>query len=404
MARGGRRRRSGIVGQTAPTHREVEREARRRETKIARRRIILAAVVSVALVAGAVALTTWVNRAPEVTPPVVESPPDSGASLLVGLTNDDGSLASIALVSAHSSLGSRIVLFPPSLAAVLPGYGERDVSDAVAFGGEDLFRLTITNLLGIRIDSVGVASVADFAAVFEDPLTVELTQPLIVAVAGAETVEFGQGRAERAAADLARLLSEQGTGDQLALLVRQGAVWEAAFDAAADDGLILDRILESLGLASDVSYQALSTAVVADPLLISAIPTNRAVGVGPNAERYTVSTEDGAAFVDEVFDYLRIADEPRVRVEILNGNGLVGTTAPIARVLIESGFRVVFTDNADRQDYTLSRFIAQGSAHQEAAVAVQRLLGSGEVFLEQRQPSGVVDLTIIVGSDLSTQG
>ena len=92
MARGGRRRRSGIVGQTAPTHREVEREARRRETKIARRRIILAAVVSVALVAGAVALTTWVNRAPEVTPPVVESPPDSGASLLVGLTNDDGSV------------------------------------------------------------------------------------------------------------------------------------------------------------------------------------------------------------------------------------------------------------------------------------------------------------------------
>ena len=273
-----------------------------------------------------------------------------------------------------------------------------------ASGGVDLFRLTITNLLGIRVDSVGVASVADFVSVFADPLSVELTQPLIVASGSGETVEFGQGRADREADELARLLSEQGTGDQLALLVRQGAVWEAAFAAAADDGTILERILEALDLASDVSYQALSTAVVADPLLTSAIPTNRAVGVGPDAERYTVSTEDGAAFVDEVLEYLRIVDEPRVRVEILNGNGLVGTTAPIARVLIESGFRVVFTDNADQQDYALSRFIAQGPDHQQAAVAVQRLLGSGEVVLEQRQPSGVVDLTIIVGSDLATQG
>ena len=72
----------------------------------------------------------------------------------------------------------------------------------------------------------------------------------------------------------------------------------------------------------------------------------------------------------------------------------------MAEALIESGYRVVFTDNAERQDFTISRVIAQGSDHQEAAVAVQRLLGTGEVFLEQRQPSGVVDLTIIVGSDL----
>jgi len=398
--RHGRRRKSGILDQSAPTHREIEREARAQAARIARRRIVLATLFSLLAVAGAVAVTTWLNRAPEATPPEADSPPDSGAAVLLGLTDDAGSLVSIGLVASHSVDEPRFVLFPPSLAAVLPGYGERDLADAVSFGGSDLFRLTIMNLLGIRIDAVGVTDIDGFVSVVGDSISVELTNALIISDGDGETVVYGQGTADRNPSDLARLLAEQGTGDELAWLVRQAAVWEAVFREAAIDVEVLDGLLSTAELQSDVAYQALSTAVVAEPLLINAIPTSRAVGVGSSGERYTVSTDDGAAFVAEMFDYLRIADEPRLRVEILNGTGLLGTAGPVAEALIEAGYRVVFTDNADRQDFTISRFIAQGSDHQEAAVAVQRLLGTGEVFLEQRQPSGVVDLTIIVGSDL----
>jgi hypothetical protein len=169
-------------------------------------------------------------------------------------------------------------------------------------------------------------------------------------------------------------------------------VWESIFAEASSDEDILDEMLASLDLQSDLAYQALSTAVVADPLLINTVPATRAVGVGSSGERYTLSTDDGAAFVSATFAYLQIGTEPRLRVEILNGTGVLGTAGPIAEVLIEAGYRVVFTDNAEQQDFETSRFIAQGLDHQEAAVA--------EVCLEQRQPSGVVDLTIIVGSDL----
>lgn len=401
MARG-RRRRSGKIGQPAPTHREIEREAISAATRIAQRRIVWALLASVLVVAAAVATTAWLNRPPAVTPPNVETPPDAGASLLLGLTDESGSLVSVGLVASHAVEAPRLILFPPSIAAVLPGFGERNIADAASFGGEDLLSVTVSNLLGIRIDAVGVAEVDEFVAAVGGPVDLDLSNPLIVSDASGETVVFGQGTAERDTDDLARLLSEQGTGDQLAWLVRQGAVWEAVFVAASEDGDVLDALLEGVAEGSEVAYQSLSTAVVADPLLISTIPTNRAVEVG--AERYTVSSVDGAAFVAETFDYLRLVDEPRLRVEILNGNGQVGTTGPIAHVLVEAGYRVVFTDNADRQDYSISRMIAQGSEHQEAAVAVQRLLGSGEVYLEQRQPSGVVDLTIIVGSDLAGQG
>jgi len=87
-------------------------------------------------------------------------------------------------------------------------------------------------------------------------------------------------------------------------------------------------------------------------------------------------------------------------VEVLNGNGRIGTTGPIAALLVDKGYRIVKTDNADRDDYAETRVIAQGREQQQNAIDVQRILGSGEVLVEVRQPSGIVDLTIIVGRDI----
>ncbi len=404
MARGRRRRSGSIDLRRAQSRREAQRDEMSRAAQIATRRVVVAAALAVFVVAVTIVATTWANRGGDATPPDIDAPSDTGAAVLIGLTDRSDQLVSIVLIASHPVEPARLVLFPPSLAAVLPGYGERDISDSIVFGGTDLLRLTVANLLGIRIDAVGVGPVQDFVAVLDGPVDVDLNSPLIVADAQGETVVYGQGIAERSTRDLARLLSEQGEGDQLAWLVRQGAVWEAILDRASEDGEVLDGIVEVAGVGTEVAYQALSTAVVADPLRITAVPASRAVGVGSDAERYIVSTDEGASFVEETFGYLQLAEEPRVRVEILNGNGLVGTTGPVARSLIDAGYRVVFTDNADRQDYTVSRLIAQGAEHQDAAVAIQRLLGTGDVFLEQRQPSGVVDLTIIVGSDLATQG
>ena len=44
--------------------------------------------------------------------------------------------------------------------------------------------------------------------------------------------------------------------------------------------------------------------------------------------------------------------------------------------------------------------IAQGREHQREAEEVVNLLGSGDLLLELRAPSGVVDLSIIVGLDI----
>ena len=64
----------------------------------------------------------------------------------------------------------------------------------------------------------------------------------------------------------------------------------------------------------------------------------------------------------------------------------------------------MLTDNADRLDYDTTRIIAHGREHQEVALEVREVIGRGDVSVEVLQPSGVVDLTIIVGRDLVANG
>ncbi len=119
----------------------------------------------------------------------------------------------------------------------------------------------------------------------------------------------------------------------------------------------------------------------------------------PASEQFGFDGASTATVVERAFPYLSIAAEPRVVVEVLNGNGGVGVTQPVARRLVEAGYYVIRTDNADREDYGTTQIIAQGREYQQDALAAQELLGRGEVLLELRQPSGIFDLTIIVGND-----
>ena len=99
---------------------------------------------------------------------------------------------------------------------------------------------------------------------------------------------------------------------------------------------------------------------------------------------------------------LRRRPEGRPRIEILNGNGRIGSTRVVADILIRHGFRLIRTDNADTFDHTDTLVIAQGEAAAAHAREIVELLGHGMLFLEVRAPSGIVDASIIVGTDVPT--
>ncbi len=396
-ARGGRRR-SGLIDEGFAEPGAALASADRRARSRARRRILLASLVALAVVATAIVLTLVPEPDDDVLPPEVVPTTDDGASLLLVIEDSEGRAASIALVSAQTGGEARIMLFPPALVTVVPGFGERPIGDALRLGGLELTELTITNLLGVRIDGRGLFNAAALVDGLGEEVQVTLLDPFVVAEGGVESVLVAEGDQTVSAELAGRLLVEPGLDDQLDWLVRQGAVWDGIAALVASDGAVLSRLVAGVEGEANLSEQALGNAAQNERLLVTAIPVQR-ISVG-EGEAYAFDADSPADVVNGAFPYLALAPEPRVKVEVLSGNDVIGSTRPVAARLIREGYRVLLTDNAaSRVDET--EIVAQSREFQEAAVAVQRLFGTGSVFLNVEQPSGVVDLTIIVGSDLS---
>ncbi len=394
----GERRRSGLIDEQFAEPGVAAAEADRRRRRRARLRIATATIIGLGLIVAAVALTLLPSDGGgDLVPPEVEPTTDAGASLLVAVEDDSGRAASVVLISAQSGGSSRVMLFPPALVTVIPGFGERPLGDSLRLGGLELVELTVANLLGVRIDSRVGHDAESLAEALAADLNVDLLDPFVVSEGGSEQVLVAEGEQVVDPATAARLLVDPGLDDQLTWLVRQGSVWEGIADAVAGDAAALARLLEPVEGEMVVAEQALGNAAQSDDLLVTAIPVQR-VSVGDD-EAYAFDAAP-ADVVMGAFPYLALAEEPRVKVEVLSGNAAIGSTRPVAARLIREGYRVLLTDNAATR-VTETEIIAQSRDFQEAAVTVQRLLGTGSVFLNADQPSGVVDLTIIVGSDLA---
>jgi hypothetical protein len=92
------------------------------------------------------------------------------------------------------------------------------------------------------------------------------------------------------------------------------------------------------------------------------------------------------------------ASRALVRVAILNGNGRPGIGAAIGALLAPAGYRVVAAQNADSFDTPETQVIASGDSFLDAAQQALTILGVGRVYVGP-QPTGIVDITIVVGKD-----
>ena len=190
------------------------------------------------------------------------------------------------------------------------------------------------------------------------------------------------------------LLFTRGESDLLTWTQRQSSAWAA----------ILGEIRLRPGAAESLAGQGIKAealiALAQQPrvVLVPAMP----VATGSAGEGFTISGVDAEAFVISRIPSLKLFDAPRPRVELLNGNGRIQATRSVAEALIRSGFRIVRTDNADSFDFEKTIVVAQGRSRQRAAEEVARILAVSEVLLELDTPSGVVDISIIVGQDIDS--
>ncbi len=91
------------------------------------------------------------------------------------------------------------------------------------------------------------------------------------------------------------------------------------------------------------------------------------------------------------------ARRARVTVEILNGSGNAGAAGRVAEALRDGGFRVVRTDNADRQDYGTTLVVDRKGRPEATREVVQYLRGGYPLLM--RSALAAADVRVVVGRD-----
>ena len=318
-------------------------------------------------------------------------------SLLIVVTDDNGAGAAFGILTRSGDGPLTLAVVPSALYDLLPGFGEFPLSDATLFEDEDLAVMTLENTLGIQIDAVAVVPAEAFGEVLDGSVTVDLPNQLVVEREdGVVTVVASDGVAGRSPEQLADIFTVQGSSDSLEWLERQAAAWEGLVVQVASDAQTLDRFTALAGSGSGVAEGLL--VAEGEGLEVTLIPVSTA-GAGDN-QGFTANQTDIQSFVERWMPHLATSTDLRPRVELLNGNGRVGTTRSVANVLIDQGYHVVRTDNAESFTFETTVVVAQGRENADPARRAVSLLGVGDLQLELRAPSGVVDLSIIVGQDI----
>jgi hypothetical protein len=86
-------------------------------------------------------------------------------------------------------------------------------------------------------------------------------------------------------------------------------------------------------------------------------------------------------------------------VVVLNGSGAPSAAERVAERLLPAGFRVVVSSDAEVSPTTA--IVASTRANGKAAERVRDVLGVGEVTVS-RVPSGLAEVTVVIGEDLGT--
>ncbi|MCH7586033.1 MAG: LytR C-terminal domain-containing protein [Acidobacteria bacterium] len=321
------------------------------------------------------------------------------ASVLIVLGSEPNSTA-FALLVADPGGPPLLVVLPQDLLVGVPGFGEFRLVDAVTFGGADLAALSVVNQFGIRLDGVVALPSGSVTGGLPGPVVVDLSVPLFVEASdGSVSRILSAGRTEVTADFVETLLVTAGAGDSFEWIQRQGSAWRSILDAIAESPGTADRITALGGIDAALAADLLVT-VAADPeAFLATIPVSSAES-STGAAALVPAGDQADDFLRQRLGHLLLRPGGRPRLEVLNGNGRIGTTAGISAILIRNGFHLVRTDNADDFDYQETLVVAQGSHAEAWAREVVELLGRGLLFLEVRAPSGVVDVSIIVGHDI----
>jgi hypothetical protein len=369
---------SAMAGLRPPGYRSAQALRRRRRRRLTVLTVVvsLVGVGAVGLAVAAVATRgAGATRDAEGTAAPVAAP----RGMLVLALRGEHPLA--AVIAALGSSAPAAVAVPHDMTFTVPGQGEATVAEAAALDGTS-FRVAVSNLLGVWADHYAVMDRETLAA-------------LVDRIGGVE-VELG------AAPTDGEMLGRESTllsGEQSQEYLGEGGPslelrWE----------LFLEGLLAAKPLALPDDFVETDDPAAAAAILEAAagapvqqLPVED-LGGALDRPLVRVDPEELPEFVAAAFG---IEPPQPAPVIVVNGSGTPSVGQTVAERIVPVGFRVVLSQNADRFDEQRTAVIASGEEHIEEATRAQQALGVGEVQVT-KVPSGVADVTIVVGKDFGS--
>jgi hypothetical protein len=335
----------------------------------------LVALVLIALLIGAAALAssqTGNSSATPAPPPTTEPSVVEGPSQLLALAVTGSPNALLATIGSGGGRASAAVVVPPDLTVVMPGAGEMHSEQLRDLDGPSM-QIGVSNVDGVWNDHYAVMDLEGLGGLVDrlGGLTVDLQD---LYPSGAE--DLGPGETHLTGAQVIALLRER--ADDTA------ARWASVLDAL----LAAHPRLSPTDLIDSDDEQAVAAILGAGSARVEIMPTQV---VGGSA--LIAAQPDLDDLMSELF-----GTKAPARAEVRNGNGEPGVGASIGALLIPEGFRIVLSENADTFDHQTTQVIADGPENQQAAEDARDAIGVGKVIVSQ-VPSGLADVTVIVGQD-----
>ena len=346
----------------------------RYEARSRRRQLIGLSVVIVLVIAGGEWFATSRTSAPRAPVVAAHGAPATEVDTLLLAVRGAGQPLMAVIGEGPSPVAMPI---PAGLRIEAPGLGPTSIGDIVTLPG-DTMRIVVSNAMGMWVDHYAVTDLQRLGKLAGRGPGLVVTLPQAVTIAGQL---LGPGAVTMDTPTLTSYLGVPGRDLQ--------ERWDIVLTALTAD----PPTLHSGDLVSADDLDAASSLLaLARGANVETFPS-RVVGGRVRVPDYGV--------LDPLVGRLFGTSGHVVRVIVQNGSGAPNAGQTVARAIVPLGFRIVLSENAASFNTRVTRIIAIGKQNVDAARRAQGALGAGTVEVS-RVPSGIGDITIDVGSDLST--
>lgn len=323
---------------------------------------------------------------------------------LVLLHSASGVINAITVLSlpSNDAGGGAAVFVPVRTIDELPVFGEHVLSYAYDLGSPEFAREVVGALLGTGIGELELVDAARWADLVAPvaPLTIDNPDPIHgVDANGRSVVRFPAGELTLNAADVGPYLEAIDPDEtDLARLYRHEVLWRAWLDAVAE----ADR-LDAVPGETETGIGRFVRALAHGETVLRTLPVE-AIDHPVEGAAFEADADATAELITQIVPFPSSPrDGERARLRLLNGTTDTTRATRVAPRLPPVGVELAVIGNAADLSTARTTISYADGRWRDVAEALRDELGTGEVIQEGR-PSEAVDITVVLGADLSVAG